>query len=867
MKRITLMMILGTCMAISGEIYDALDYLESKGLSKKTRAEMTSAVEELAARLQPGDVLGLPRNTRLDTLDFSALSDGVQIEFGTADAIYLGPGRKEGLVFLDVDAPLITTLEGIAKRTAGSTVLENCTFNNTRGNLAANFVNARFVHYTGTIHADEFVNCAGFWIRYMGGQNAIYLNNVGDCKGSRLYQIVEHNYCVGNASVRINGAKNLFIGVGDTEGATSPEGCWTLNNCEDVVLFAHRMFHSHDTRCGIECGKSYTVNGGNNVQFYYAQCIGNPCDTSLAVNSDNFKIFGGSWEDKVGVEGANPFYLFHTPEALATEFNMWTEPVIVDKEVILSNGPYRIDGTDRDVSSPPEDITFPVPPSLPSMGLGSIPESVLGKESRSWGRDLVSAGADPTGRRSSSAAFQLMMHRGLDVLEIPRGTFLLDRPIIIDGDANPRAVVGAGPGLTELRAMGDFPVIVVDTRKGLAKGDGAMKITENYINQTFTGPIGIEVRHYGSLTPAGIVRSCTFQCSDYGVYAKSGVEFDQVFFQDCKFEGGNYGVYYGNNMVDKQGFFECLFSQQNKAGVAAPNSHMFAGSFTTCRFENINGPGIEMGHDPASGYTPHQSMVNECVFIDCGSETEPSLYWGWMESSALIDVRVEINSKTVPFGILGTGQIMDRCSVFVNGGHLSRGAFGVLHTRMAKNSRPTGNVLRECWSNSGGITFVTDVPSAVVLSPTAEGRTAGRYYGNPPVHSSNPEKVELPWGGDLKWWQHEDPSTKYPWAYPHLLYHCTFGDDTRFKDYVLLRTNRNGEILQMIGLNGTEVSVMPKKIGMQRSQTRRNTTYYTLRGRKIEKTGIRPYNALSAGGVVIAVDGGIPVGKLELSGK
>lgn len=867
MKRITLMMILGMCMGISGEIYDAQDYLETKGLSKKTQAQMTAAVEELAAGLQPGDVLGLPRNTRLDTLDFSTLSDGVQIEFGTADAIHLGPGRKEGLVFLNVEAPIITDSKGVAKRTAGTTILENCIFNNTRGDLAANFVNAKFVHYTGAIHANEFQNCAGFWIRYMNGNNSIYLNNVGDCRGSRLYQIIEHNYCSETASVRIEGAKNLYLGVGDTEGSTSPEGCWTLKDCEDVVVFAHRAFHSHDTRCGIGCGKSYTVHGGNNVQFYYVQCIGNPCETSLDVNSDNFKIFGGSWEDKVSVEGSNPFFLFHTPEGLAPKFNLWTEPVIVDKEVILSKGSYRIDGTDGNATSPPEEFTFPVPPALPSMDLGTIPESVLGKQSKAWGRELLMAGADPTGRRASSDAFELMMHKGLDVLEIPRGTFLLDRPIIIDGDANPKAIVGAGRGLTELRAMGDFPVIVVDTRKGLAKGKDEIRITEDFFNQTFTGPIGIEVRHYGSLTPGGMVHSCTFQCSDYGVYAKNGLEFDQVFFQNCKFEGGNYGVYYANNMVDKQGFFECLFSGQNKAGVAAPNSHMFAGSFTACRFENIGGPGIKMGFDPGSGYTPHQSMINQCVFVDCGSETEPSLDWGWMESSALIDVRVEINSKTVPFGILGTGQIMDRCSVFVNGGNVSQAAFGVLHTRMVKNSRPTGNVLRACWSNSGGIAFVSNVPSAAVLSPTAEGGTGGRYYGDPPAFVSNPQKQQFPWGGDLKWWQHEDPSTIYPWAYPHLLYHCTFGDDTRFEDYVLLRTSRDGEILQMIGLNGTEVSTMPRTTGLSQAVAREETIYYTLRGRRMEDTGVYRHRQSRAGGVMIAVEKGVPIRKLRFPVK
>lgn len=95
------------------------------------------------------------------------------------------------------------------------------------------------------------------------------------------------------------------------------------------------------------------------------------------------------------------------------------------------------------------------------------------------------------------------------------------------------------------------------------------------------------------------------------------------------------------------------------------------------------------------------------------------------------------------------------------------------------------------------------------------------------------DKQQFPWGGELIWWQNEDPSTIYPWAYPHLLYHCTFGEDERFKDYVLLRTNRSGEILQMIGLNGTEVSALPKPVGFRQSHAKERVTYYTLRGGKI----------------------------------
>jgi hypothetical protein len=186
---------------------------------------------------------------------------------------------------------------------------------------------------------------------------------------------------------------------------------------------------------------------------------------------------------------------------------------------------------------------------------------------------------------------------------------------------------------------------------------------------------------------------------------------------------------------------------------------------------------------------------------------------------------------------------------------------------MVKNSRPTGNILRECWSNAGGISFVTDVPSAAVLSPSAEGGTGGRYYGDPPQFIENPDKQEFPWGGDLKWWQHDDPSTLYPWAYPHLLYRCTFGDDTRFKDYVLLRTDRNGEILQMIGLNGTQVSAMPGSTELRRATAREKTTYYTLRGRRMENAGIQRIHQRRAGGVVIAVEKGVPIRKLRLPVK
>lgn len=814
--------------------YDMEYLLQSRGLAKASAASRAAAVEAVVKQMKPGDVLGLPRSEKLDVLDLSALPDRVRVEYGEAEAIYLGSGKKSGLEFLDVKAPILVGSQPagtgpLAKGAIGQKgLVENSVFIGGAGIVGGAMVNAVIVDQTAHGRAvldvkGQFENVKVFWISYhnnRGNPNAapyIRLENTGDTKDSRIYQVVEHNYCDSKVQVRFSGVKNLYYGPGDTERSRSTEGVYELIGSENINLFGHRIFSGGRTGCSGPVGNdSYKILGGQNNRLIYSQDVGDPAGSStgnppmslLANTSPNLQLWGTFFEDASSLP-PTATRVFDTPYGMTRTVGKWTEPVQIDSSVVLSHKGFTIRESSKSITAVPADLDFPAPPSMPPMGINGMPKSALGKTSAAWGKNLIALGADPTGKKGSSAALQKAIASSRFV-EIPKGTFLIDKPIELCPENPVEHIAGAGETETLLKATGSFPVFRVGDCKGRAalskQGTiAAPPVAKNYSNITVEGgTYGIDVNAYGpNLSPGGKVMNCTFKGQEIaGIRGINGAEFDQVRVFNSTFEGADYGILLENSMIDKQGYLKCVFRGQKKAGIFTVRSMMFAGSIAECLFENINGPAIDFypTSAPSGNNPPHCSMIISNRIKNCGNAQRAALDIGFLENGGLIDNKIEItDGRTIKYGFVGTGPYFDRCELNVTNGTVSEAAFGLRQPRLIRNARSAGSIVKDCKSNKGSVKFVYgDVenladPSGVPWPLTPEFNGA--------EHDG------------VKWWKTADPSAEFPWIYSHLIYNSKFGDMANI-DYALYRNAKSGKNLQVLPLKGAAVAVEAVPVGV-----------------------------------------------------
>lgn len=811
----------------SAAVVDIEEQALSAGLSKASPERICLLVEEAARGMAPGDVLLLPRSLPVGDVDLSAAPENCTIEFGQGGNLYLGARTVRNMRFNNVDARILAQdrpLEGapLSKSAAALGTFEACEFFKVSQISNANYLNSAFLGVEGVngqrvidIDGGQFDNCAALYVWYHNLNNTgpyLYMDLNGGGQGSRIYQIVEHNYCETQSSVVIKRANGLTMGVGDTESSAAAAGVWSIQGCTNMLLVAHRDFKSHSRDCW---GLGYMVTGGSGNKFYYAYNIGDPQEYSLRVlNSSNFELWGFFGEDKCDVP-SDALKCFFTAEGMKYEPKAWSEPMMVENEVIWDYDGYTINGTQDGASATPDGYTVPAPPDVPKLDMPPSTgkySSTLSKRPANWGSALLDLGADPTGTKSSSDAIERLLKTRISA-EIPAGTFLLTRPIDLTAIQSER-IVGAGTHETVLKATGDFPIFVAKSSTASKTLGGAAAEGCSPIQDVIT--LTLDGGNYGAYVDGYWPGRCWINLhfqnqTTAAIYQPAGNEYDQQQYYHCSFTNtGRWGVRIENGMTDKQCFFDCSFSGQTDAGISFPNTHMFAGSIAQCTFTDIDGPGVEIGWNKeggAAGYTPHQSMIMQCTFTECGSETRPAIDWSWMESAMIAHSRVEIRNKPWKYGILGTGQIFHACTVDVNVDNMvtDGAAFAVRSTRQAKNARPIGNVLKHCWSN-GPIKFVLDAESPVKINASSDGYN----------HTG------------LKWWQSFD---NYPWQYPHLLYDCTFSNNSY--DYTLLRVDPNGNVLTEVDFTTGEVHhVLPQAASLT-SGTPRIWRVCDIQGRQL----------------------------------
>ncbi|MBD3316137.1 MAG: hypothetical protein GF344_10140 [Chitinivibrionales bacterium] len=623
----------------------------------------------------------------------------------------------------------------------------------------------------------------------------------GDFTNSLLINSIQTNYCNKEISCILDGVKGATLLGGDNERAAGIN--WMLSDCEDVRMIGIRAFTSAGSANAPICNTItyapvFYVTGGKNNKFVFSQDI---MDFPLSLHVDqshNFMHWGGSWahDDSIDEESMSSALLcFFTPNVFGeTPIGLFGEPVDVENEVIFT---YKNeDLTQGDAQR----LEVPVPPSIPPVHSDWSLDFPIPHAESEWGQKLLDAGADPTGQELSDDAFAAVLDDNGGNVNVPAGTFKISRPLVAG------RVCGYGRDKSIIK--------MTDPSEPVIRRDGGGDICDLTLEG---GKYGIEVFQYraGVKTYNLTIKNSAIAGIKGGsdeFYITAEAEYDQQRYYNIHFiNTGKFGIQVNNGMVDKNQFYKCVFKGQSEAGISYPNTHMFAGAITECYFEDIDGPAIDFHPRDASqlssGYTPHCSTIEGCTIIECGNAEEPAVDWSWMESGSVSNTLIQIQDKPWKYGFRGTGQYMFNVTIDVNESNMVEGgaALALRHTRQVLNARPTGNILKKVHA-TGPFMLINDTP----------------------------EELRLP-----------NPSYLGEWAYPHLLYDCSFTNRDHSlgssNPMVLLKADINANIVDEIELSPMEDEDPPVTVkpSLRTAPIRRNpeaiSVIYDVRGRMIAR--------------------------------
>lgn len=414
-------------------------------------------------------------------------------------------------------------------------------------------INWPFADYNGHLdpknEGKDWLDNAQLWFDCKGGG-----------KGTRLYLMVETNYGNPGPGVVLRNCNGLALYHGSTErGSAQGPGLYWLKDCEGVQLGLRRVF------CSVRQGRraampthDITIDGGRGNILHNIEFFGN-AQRETAVNSDpDLQAWSNSFDfDTKGFDQKGILRYCFTPELNRPEGDELTalkarlpalvkekleylrlEPTEANRkqleESFLSgrDGWYRLNarqeatfqfaGADltREDAKLAAGSKLPPPPSIPATDAPRRRKPIAFTQQPEFGKALLEAGADPTGKKPSDDAFAQLMYgmtrkevqnalektyqadadfraarvrkddgamkdarARLDeamlklhpnepankpdgkkqsrvrrsMLQIPAGTFLLEQPLVLTGGWN--TVWGAGPDKTVLRARGDYKVI------------------------------------------------------------------------------------------------------------------------------------------------------------------------------------------------------------------------------------------------------------------------------------------------------------------------------------------------------------------------------------------------------------------------
>ena len=524
-------------------------------------------------------------------------------------------------------------------------------------------------------------------------------------------------------------------------------------------------------------------------------------------------------------------------------FNATHEETFMYGGVDLTKAPGALPGGRR----------LPAPPSVPAANASRLRRPLAFTRAAGFGQALLDAGADPTGTKPSDDAFAELMfgmtrhqvekhyqdalaagreyeqalangdpgardaalakiQAAADRLwpkadaatarkgraprppvEVPPGTFLLTRPLIVWTNG---FFMGAGPDRTILKAAGDFPVIkqVACTTIGnftVEGGHTGLAITGVDHNSKLPAPLKsyIAAGNYYNITFRN-QRFAGLHLGNDDITVMGGAEFDQNKFVDLRFHNtGDYGIYNNSGMVDKFLILHCDFNGQKKAGMAFRFNFLCKAGIYGCRFQDIDGPGIDMMTgcpqvtDKDFSLRPSIIAVDQCEFDECGSEARAAVDQGYNSLTSFTHSRITTRGKTIKTGYIGAAQIIEDIDVDVK---VPGDAPAVVLRAVRNNTdaRANGQVLRDVRAG-GPLAFVNDANDH---NEAFEPSRITRGFGK---------------GRDIDW--DRNPAVhRYPppngWVHPFVCYRCRFGD--KKYDYALLNVDpKRNRILAQVDLS------------------------------------------------------------------
>ncbi len=518
-------------------------------------------------------------------------------------------------------------------------------------------------------------------------------------------------------------------------------------------------------------------------------------------------------------------------------------PLNAKRETTFQYGP---DDLTRGLEKLSKDHKLPPPPSMPATYAPRLTRRIEFTQQPGFGKALLDAGADPTGQKPSDDAFARLMFgmtrdqlqevleqtyqaekdfRAAEAkkdegaikaarakleealeklqpsevgdkgkktrvkrprLEVPPGTFLLNRPLVLVGGWS--TMFGAGPDKTVFKAGGDFKVIEQHEPGSLAN----FTVEGGKVGLAFTGSDhekGFSPTLHSYIAGQNFYK-ITFRNQTFaGIHVGNddpelmgGSEHDQNKYVDLVFENtGDYGIFMNQNMLDKWLCLHNEFRGQKKAGISIKFNNLIHGAVIGCKFENINGPGLDfMGGNPEIRFRTHQVMVDQCEFLECGNEKSPAVDQGAGVCMSFTRCKIVTKDKKVQTGYRGGAAIYEDVTVDVN--PVDGGPVMVLRgARQNQTGRPNGHTLRNIRAN-GSLGFVND---ANAYNDVFKKTCAERKIDPNLNWDCNPAAHEL--------------APPNGWVHPFVLYDCRFG--AKAYDYTLLNVSTDqGKALQEIDL-------------------------------------------------------------------
>lgn len=819
------------CVGAQGRVFDIDKEIETQpSLAKQCAVTSAAAVQKTLASMQPGDALVLSRRLPLGDIVVGDVADGIEVLGGyegsmtvrgsMRDARFYYAGANTDIVidrgadltgarffcsfsgrrFVDESSSTYEAIGlGLAPPMADGAALGKSAVDSRPGASG-------IVWGVGNISYSNFGSRTVWMPAYYvdgGGSSSetdvpqVLIQNATD--GGKWLFAIEAEQGAHCPAVRVQNSNRLQLYSGSTEGDNHETGAvYYLENCTEVVLGMRRLFSNHSGGGwnGLPL-MSLAIDGGSGNIIHNLVDIANPKTFSLMSTDPNLQIWQSFFEDPTQIQDGT-FQFMVTHEGMINADNTWTEPAMVDKEVVLQRG-----GVDLVASSSPD---VPVPPAFdmqPWMSQGpSLPKRAFDKPhvrafraDPTFGADLLQAGADPTGRRASDDAFASMLD-SRNTITVAPGTYRLARPLALLSNGRNRVVsiLGSGRGSTRIVApTTDRAALDLTPAASLSKVSADCETAATAM--VVVDGVTLEGGENGVLVPEGV----SVVMSDFAIegFSKAGIVNateqinvpaeegvscdgdshcnDMHLYENGSISGGQYGIYYAG-FADKQGIRNITFSGHSDAGVFARNTNLFHGWITNCTFENIDGPGVDLsgGLDltPNYGYyTQWVTMIENCAFIECGSAERAALDYGYTDINMLCNSRITTTGKTIKYGFLGSAAELSNVEINVNA---SVASLALRNCRGTEASRTPGSILHTVDLKGGDLLLVPGYPAGdggPSADPASEYQYTTRLYGDA-------------WDGSdthtgRKWWK-----DGYEWAFTILVYNSRIAGE--LKEYLLM---------------------------------------------------------------------------------